>query len=220
MKTIITGGGKAVYFLCRAFLSKGWEVAVVNPDQEECEQMARKLRALVIKGDGSDPAILEDAGARGADAVVAATPDDATNLAVCQLAKIEFDVPRALAMVGDPDNEEIFRMLGITVFCATSVMASMIEQRAALEEITNLMPLAEGKVNITEMALSPDSPAVGRTLRDLALPPNSLIAVVMRDGKAIVPRGDTCLQASDRVILITLPDNHGPVIKIMTGESR
>ena len=219
MRVLIVGGSKAVYFLCRTFLAKGHQITVINRDPGECERMARHLKVTVIQGDGSDPTILEEAGAHGADAVLAVTPNDQDNLAICQLASMLFDVPRAVAMVHDPDNERVFQKLGVAAFSTTRTIASMIEQRTALDEITNLIPVGEGKVNITEIRLQPDSPVVGKTLRELSLPADSLIAVVMRGGEAIVPRGDTGLRAGDQVVLITLPANHGPVLKAITGET-
>lgn len=218
MRVIIVGGGKPVYFLCRTFLAKGHDVTVINRDRDECVQMARSLKTTVVHGDGSDPTILEEAGAHGADAVLSVTPNDQDNLAACQLARIEYGVPRVVALVKDPDNEEVFRKLGVTAFSTTRIIASMIEQRTALDEIVNLIPLGEGRVNITEVRLKPGSPVVGRALREVALPPDSLVAVVLRDGDAIVPRGDTVLRAGDRTVLISLPENHGPVLRAITGE--
>jgi len=218
MKVLIIGGGKPVYFLCRTFLAKGHGVTVINRNQQECVQMARRLKVTVLQGDGSDPAILEEAGAHGTDAVLAVTPNDQDNLAVCQLACMEYGVPRTVALVNDPDNEAVFQKLGVSAFSTTRTIASMIEQRTALDDITNLIPVGEGKVNITEIKLPADSPVIGKTLRDLGLPADSLIAVVLRNGDAIVPRGDTTLRTGDRVVLITLPSNHGPVIKAITGE--
>ncbi len=219
MKVLIIGGGKPVYFLCRTFSAKGHQVTVINRNPEECVQLARRLKVTVIRGDGSDPTILEEAGARGADAVLAVTPHDQDNLAACQLARLQFDVAHNLALVNDPDNEGVFQQLGVSAFSTTRTIASMIEQRTALDEITNLIPVGEGQVNITEIKLPAGAPVVGKTLRDLALPPDSLIAVVLRKGDAVVPRGDTDLQAGDRIVLITLPANHGPVIKAITGEA-
>jgi len=219
MKVLIIGGGKPVYFLCRTFLAKGHRVTVINRDQDECIQLARRLKVTVIRGDGSDPTVLEEAGAHGADAVLAVTPDDQDNLAACQLAKLQFDVEHNVALVNDPDNEKVFQKLGVTAFSTTGIIASMIEQRTALDEITNLIPVGEGKVNITEIKLQTSSPVAGKTLRELSLPSDSLIAVVLRNGDAVVPRGDTKLHAGDRIVLITLPANHGPVIKAVTGET-
>ena len=218
MRVLIAGGGKAVYFLCRTFLAKGHQVTLINRDHDECVQMARRLKATVVHGDGSDPTILDEAGAHGADAVLAVTPHDQDNLAICQLAAVQYGVPRTVAMVNDPDNEEVFQKLGVAAFSTTRTIASMIEQRTALDEITNLIPVGEGKVNITEIRLQPDSPVVGKTLRGLSLPADSLIAVVLRNGEAVIPRGDTELRAGDQIVLITLPANHGPVLRAITGE--
>jgi trk system potassium uptake protein len=219
MKVAIVGGGKPVYFLCRTFLAKGHQVTLINRDQEECIQMARRLKVTVVCGDGSDPTILEEAGTRETDAVLAVTPNDQDNLAVCQLASLQYGVPRTVALVNDPDNEKVFQKLGVVAFSTTRTIASMMEQRTALDAITNLIPVGEGKVNITEVKLLPTSPVVGKTLRDLSLPMDSLIAVVLRNGDAVIPRGDTELRSGDRVVLITLPANHGPVLRAITGET-
>ena len=219
MKVMIVGGGRPVYFLCRTFLAKGHQVTLINRDQDECVRMARRLKATVVHGDGSNPGILEEAGAHGTDAVVAVTPNDQDNLAICQLASMQYEVPRTIALVNDPDNEKVFQKLGVTAFSTTRTIASMIEQRTALDEITNLIPVGEGKVNLTEIKLQTTSPVVGKTLRELSLPPDSLIAVVLRSGEAVVPRGDTALRAGDQIVLITLPANHGAVLRAITGET-
>lgn len=218
MRVIIVGGGKTLYFLGRNFASKGYEAAIINKDPEECLRLARQLTVEVICGDGGDEHILEQAGARKADAVLAITPRDQDNLVICQLAALQFGVPRTIALANDPDNVEIFEQLGVSAFSTTNIVGSLIEQHAALEEITNLLPVGEGRVNVTEILLSPDAPVAGRQLKEIVLPENTLVAVVIRDGKPIVPRGDNDLQAGDTVVLITLPENHGAALKIITGE--
>ncbi|MEW5722687.1 MAG: TrkA family potassium uptake protein [Thermodesulfobacteriota bacterium] len=220
MKVLIVGGGKPLYYLCRNFTAKGFEVIVINRDRAECVQLARQLAATIVCGDGSDPSILEEAGARGADAVLAITPNDQDNLVICQLAARQYGVPRTLALANDPDNAEVFEKLGVSAFSTTQILGSLIEQRASLEQITNLLPVGEGRVNVTEIVLDDDSPVAGKLLKDLALPENALVAVVIRDDRPIVPRGATGLSVGDRVVLITLPENHGPVLKAFTGEPR
>jgi trk system potassium uptake protein TrkA len=220
MNTLIVGGGKLVYFLSRTFASKGYQVTIVNRDKTECVWLARHLKATVVYGDGSDPRILEEAQAAGTDAVLAVTPNDEDNLAICQLARLRFNVPKTLALVNDPDNEEVFRKLGVTTaFSTTRLLSNLIEQKAAFEDITSLAPLADGKVNITEVILDEAAPVIGRALTDVGLPPDSLIAGIIRDEQPIIPRGITTLQARDRLIVITLPENHGRVLKMLTGDT-
>jgi len=186
----------------------------------ECVQLARQLSAMVVCGDGSDPGILQEAGAMGADALLAVTPNDQDNLVICQLASLQFGVPRAVALANDPENAEVFQSLGVSAFSTTHIIGSLIEQRASLEQITNLLPVAEGRVNVTEILLDNVSPVAGKLLKDIELPENALVAVVIRDSQPIVPRGASRLLAGDRVVLITLPENHGPVLKAFTGEQK
>jgi trk system potassium uptake protein TrkA len=182
--------------------------------------LARQLSATVVCGDGSDAGILKDAGAMGADAVLAITPFDQDNLVICQLASLKFGVPRTVALANDPDNAEMFEKLGVSSFSTTRIVGSLIEQKASMEQILNLLPVGEGRVNVTEIVLDANSPVAGKLLKDIHLPANALIAVVIRDNQPIVPRGANDLRAGDRVVLITLPENHGPVLKTITGEGR
>ena len=68
IRTIIIGQRPSVYFLARQFLKKGHHTTIIHPDQEGGSQLARKLAATVLIGDGSEPQVLEDAGIRRADA--------------------------------------------------------------------------------------------------------------------------------------------------------
>jgi len=220
MKVLIVGAGKTLYFLCRNFTAKGYEVIIINRDRGECVQLARQLSAMVVCGDGSDATILKEAGAMGADVVLAITPNDQDNLVICQLASIQFGVPRAIALANDPDNVDIFEKLGVSAFSTTHIVGSLIEQRASLEQIINLMPVGEGRVNVTEIMVEPDSQVAGKLLKDVDLPENTLVAVLIRDNQPIIPRGPSMLMGGDRVVLITLPENHGRALKAFTAERK
>jgi len=127
-------------------------------------------------------------------------------------------VPKTLALANDPDNAEVFEELGLSAFSTTRIVGSLIEQRASLEQITNLLPVGEGRVNVTEIILDANSPVAGKLLKDIDLPGNALVAVVIRNGQPIVPRGASQLLGGDRLVLITLPENHGPVLRVFTGD--
>lgn len=208
-----------MFFLCRNYAAKGFRVFIINRNLDECEEMAKQLKAVVIHGDGSNAKILQDAGIMSADALLAITPHDQDNLIICQLAAQKFKVSRAIALANDPENVEIFEKLGIKAFSTTQIVSSLIEQRATFEEITNLLPIKEGKVNITEIVIGKNSPVAGKQLKDILLPENSLIAVIIRNENTIVPRGNSELHIKDRVIAISVPQNHGIVLRALTGEN-
>jgi len=220
MKALICGEGKSLYFLGRAFLAKGYSATLVTPNAKDAEQLARRLNALVIAGNGSEPAVIEEAGAIEADVVVAATPHDHDNLAICQIASTRFDVPQVLALVNDPDNEESFADLGIPAVSATHIMVDMLERRAASSEISTILPLGEGKLTLAEVTLSADAPVVAKRVMDLALPPDALLVSVLRGHEALIPHGQTVLECNDKVIVITSPESHGQTLRALTGEGR
>jgi trk system potassium uptake protein TrkA len=221
MNILVVGGGKITYFLVRTFTAKGHHVTVINRDQEEGIQLARRLKATIVCGDGSDPQILEEAGAYTVDVLLAVTPNDQDNLIICQLADKWFHVPRTLALVNDPENEEVFVKLGISAaFSTTRILSSLIEQRVSFDDITNLIPVGEGRINVTEIVLQETSPVVGKTLQNIGMPENSLVASILRNNQPIIPRGATVLQASDRLIVVTLSENYGQVLKMFSDENR
>jgi trk/ktr system potassium uptake protein len=222
MRVILIGGGETIetiYFLARLFARRRSQVTVVNPYPAEAQMLARRIEGTVILGDGSDPTVLEDAGARRADMVLSLTPYDPDNLIACQIAQRVYGVPRTMALVNDPDNEEVFRQLGISlVFSATRVIGSLIEGQTVFDEITHLFPAAEGRLHVTEVVLGEDAPAVGQTLQELDLPEGSLVAAIIRGEQAVVPGGGSRLQIADRLIVIALPERQEELLRVLTGE--
>jgi len=220
MRVILIGGGKTVYFLAKQFLSKGYHLTIITRDPAEAKWLSEQVPALVLLGDGSSPDLLEEAGARRAEVVVSLTPHDQDNLVACQLAGQMFGVARTVALVNDPENEAIFAQLGIGVaFSATRLITNLIEQQVSFEDITNLIPLDDGRVNVTEVTLGPAAPAVDKSLQELDLPAGSLITCILRDDEVIVPRGTSRLRVADRLILITLPESHGKTLRCLLGQA-
>ena len=219
MKIILIGGSKLAYFLAKQFASKNYYTTIINPDWEEARNLARNLKATVIHGEGSNPAILAEANAYQADVLLSLTTRDEDNLIACQIAQREYGVPRTIALVNDPENQQIFEKLGISVaFSATQIIANLIEQQTATGDIQNLLPIAEGKVNVTEIALEPNNPIVNRTIDDIKLPEGTLIACILRQGEVIVPSGENMLQALDRLVVIGQPESYGQMMRLLCNE--
>lgn len=221
MRAIIVGGEKIAYFLARSFIDKGYHVTIIDRNEEECRNLSRSLKATVVLGEGSEPKILEEAGAARAHVLIAVTPHDQDNLIACQIASRRFGVPRTLALVNDPENAEIFRSLGISAAISTTdVMTLLIEQHADFDEIRNLLPVAEGRVNVTEITLSESAPIIGKALHEVSLPEGSLVACILRGADVVVPRGGSRFQNGDRLIVISLPEKQGEVLRLLLGDAK
>lgn len=219
-RIIIVGGNKSVYFLARQFIQRGDHVTIINRHPIHSKELAQQTKATVVLGDGADIGRLEEAGARRADVVLALTSHDQDNLIICQIAKKIFGVPRTLGLINDPDNEVVFQKLGVdVVFNKTKVIVSMIDQIAHFEDIATLMPIAQGRINVTDVVLDSASPAVNKSLQELELTEGSLIACIVRDDEMVVPRGSTRLLVGDHLILISQPETQEKDLIVLCGAS-
>ncbi len=218
MRVILIGTDKLTYFLGRRFTSKGYFITIITPDEAISVDLSRRLKATIITGDGSDPKVLQAAGAYEADVLLALTDKDQDNLIACQVAKDRYGVPRTVALVNDPDNREIFEELGVSVaFSATEILASMIEQQTTSTDVLNLVPVTGSGVTITEVLLEESAPAVGKAIKDIALS-EAVVACVVRRGHVITANRRTHLMAGDRVLLISKDDHYGQAQRALTGE--
>jgi trk/ktr system potassium uptake protein len=219
VRVFIFGGGKLAYYLSRGLMSKGHSVTLIDRDSGECRWFARRLKAVVVNGDATVPKVLEEAEVSGADMLLALTPNDEDNLVACQIAQREFHLASVFSVVNDPENEEVFHRLGIpSTFSTTAMITSLIEQRTQVDNITNLTPVVDGRLSLTELRLEPDSPALDCPLSELGLPPGSLVISVVRDGEVIVPNGSTTLHAGDLVAFVVDPAGYPTVLKRLAAK--
>jgi trk system potassium uptake protein TrkA len=219
MYILIAGAGKIGYFLAKRLIANKHTVSIVEKDMGVCEAIAKELEALVINGDGCDPRILEEAGIERADVVAAVTGDDEDNLIICQLAKERFNIGRTVGRVNNPDNEHTFSELGIDVpVDSTKIIAKVIEEEASFSDFVNLMSFKRGKLAIVRVDLPEDSPVINKEVKDIQLPPDSVLVSIVRGEEVIVPKGDTVLKAGDDVIALTLIGNEPQLLNLLVGK--
>ena len=218
MKVILVGSGRILYYLARQFSHKEYGVQIVTPAEEDARELSQRLNRPVLAGDATDPRILEDAGAFRADVVLALTPNDEDNLAVCQIARQTYKVPRTIALVNDPENEEVFHKLKVSVaISATRILSIILEEQAGFEEIGKMVSVAQGTVSVAEIVLREDSPAAGLSIESLALPEEALIGGVIRGGKVLIPKGGSQLLSEDRLILVATASSMDEAVRLLVG---
>jgi trk system potassium uptake protein TrkA len=219
MYILIVGAGKVGYFLAKRLCASKNTVSIVEKDKQICEDIAKQLDLLVINGDGCDPEILEEAGAKRADVVAAVTGDDEDNLIVCQLSKELFGTRRTVGRVNNPDNERVFAELGIDVpVDATMIIGKIIEEEVSFSDFVNLMSFKRGKLAIVRVDLSPDSPVINKELKDIGLPQDSVLVSILRGEQVIVPKGNTVLMSGDDIIALTIVGNESQLLNLLLGK--
>lgn len=205
MYVLIIGGGKVGARLAALLLSGGNRVKVIEVRREELPALERDLPLdAVLRGNGTDPLVLETAGIRQANVVAAVTGTDEINLVAAGLARFEFGVPRVIARVNDPKNAWMFTpKMGIDVVLnQADLLAHLIAEEMSLGEMMTLLKLRKGEYSLVEEKVHPDSTAAGVAIRDLALPAECVVTAVIRKGTLLIPRGDLVLQPSDEVLAL------------------
>jgi len=218
MNIFIIGGNKEVYFLTKAFISKGYHITIINQDQEFCKKMSRNFKATVVVGDGSKPYMLEESGIAYADMVIALTEYDPDNLVICQIANKIYGISRTFAVVNDPENIDIFKALGVDTVISTSFIISLlIEQRAVVDDIQNLIPIGEGRVALMEVDVDKTHPIVNRMIKDIPFPDDAIVSCILRDNNAFIAKGNTIIEVNDRLIIMSDPKVQSDVLKLIRG---
>jgi trk system potassium uptake protein TrkA len=208
MYAIVAGGGKVGYYLAKELVEQGHEVLVIERDARQCAFITEDLGNVVMHGDAAEASVLAEAGTGRADVIVAVTGDDEDNLVISQVAKSHFQVPRTIARINNPKNEQIFRLLGINAtVSSTDVILGVLEQELPAQSMVPLLRLRHADVEVVEAILDADAPVVGKAVRDLGLPAECTIAVIIRGGVALFPTPETRLAGGDEVIALTTTRN-------------
>jgi trk system potassium uptake protein TrkA len=119
--------------------------------------------------------------------------------------------------VNDPRNEDLFRLAGVDLFISvTAMVARAIEYEIIPHEAMTLFTWHE-RMSVVEVDLPTDAPVIGLPLRKLDLPDNSLLAAIWREGEALIPDGNTTLQAGDEVFAITLKGREDELRQSLAG---
>jgi trk system potassium uptake protein TrkA len=215
MYIIIGGGGEVGYYLARNLLQQGHEVLLMEKDPVRVQTLSDELGQSIFKGDACEARVLEEAGARRADVVIAVTGEDEDNLVICQVAKQRFNVGRTIARLNNPRNDVLFQKLGIDVTVSpTRSILSLIETELPGRRFVMLMTLKRAGLEIVELNIPVISPVVGKKLSQINLPRRCNLALVIRDQEPIFPTGDTELQANDDVYALVTDEGEEELRRI------
>ena len=221
MKAIIVGGGKVGFYLAKTLAEHGHVATVIERRAERCQYIADQLDIPVICADGSTLDALTMARAEEAEALAGVTGRDEDNLIVCQLAKRHFGVARTIARINNPKNVDIMKKLGVDIpVSSTGTLASIIEREIDTSAIKQLLTINRGEGSITEITLPPNFKHNGKTLTQIALPQQSVLVAIYRDGAMLIPRGATVLMAGDRILVVCKDNAFHELVKALGVENR
>jgi len=205
MYVIVVGGGKTGSQLAAQLLAAGHEVKVVEGRPTVVERLKAELPAgTVALGDGSSPAVLEEAQVERAAVLAAVTGEDDTNLVVAAISRFEYDVPRIIARINNRKNAWLFtpEMGNDVTLNQTDLMAKLIAEEMSLGDMMTLLKLRRGEYSLVEEKVDPAALVVGKAVRELRLPEACTLVAILRKGELIVPHGDTVLEPVDELLAL------------------
>ncbi|WP_417570686.1 NAD-binding protein, partial [Parolsenella catena] len=138
MNIIIVGGGKVGSYLATLLGNRGYNVRIVESRKAVAQRLEEKLpEGSVVRGMGSSPDVLEEAGVLQADVIIAVTGDDEVNLVVAMLAKMEYGVNRVVARVNNPANAWMFdESMGVDIAVdQADIITKSVEEGLDMEDV-------------------------------------------------------------------------------------
>lgn len=213
MKIIIAGDGKVGAILTRQLSAEGYDLTLIDANLKVLESTEERYDIMAVQGNCASMEVLEQAGIREADLLIAVTNADEVNLLCCMTAHGMNPDIHTIARIRNPEyTEQIYKMQNLF---ALSMMINP-ERQAALE-IERLLKypgflkrdtFAKGRVEIVELRVEAGHKLCNIALNDLynIVKCKILVCTVIRNGKAVAPGGNFVLMEGDR-IFVTAPAN-------------
>jgi len=226
MRVVVIGAGEVGFDVARILAQEQHDVSVIDNDPEVIQRVQASLDVMAVQGSGTSASILEEAGIRDADMLIAVTAIDEVNIIACMMAD-RLDVPTTIARTRSDELTRTQSVLKAQDFGIDLVIHP--EESAAAEVVrlirrasaTDLLTFAEGRLHMVGIRLDEDAPVIGKTLQDVAQEHPEItfrIKAIARGIRTILPRGDEKLCAGDQVFVLTRPKYTTPVGRIMGKE--
>lgn len=214
MKAVIIGAGEVGYHIAKALSPKN-DVVIIEKD-EDAAKRADELDVLVIEGNGANADILSKV-LQNADLLVAVTGVDEVNIVACMTAKLitknknGWKDTKTISRVSNPDYIDSpvtsRAQVGVDLMiCPELALASEVADILSSPSAIDAEMFAEGKVKMTEFAISPGSKLVGKHMQDLRLADSCIVSAVFRENEIIIPHGDDLIKANDHMVVVGKPD--------------
>ena len=214
MNIIIAGDGKVGSLLTRQLSAEGHDITVIDSDAQVLQSSVERYDVISVHGNCASMGVLQQAGVKDADLLIAATSADEVNLLCCTTAHALNPKLHTIARIRNPEyTEQIYRMRNVfglsMVINPENQAATEIDRLLKYPGFLRRDTFAKGRTEIVELRVDGNSKLNNVRLMDLRtiLKCQVLVCAVLRDGNAIAPKGDFVLKEGDRVFFTALSQN-------------
>ena len=209
-RVVILGGGNVGLAVAKALEGRAERLRarVIEKSRACAERAADELeRTIVLNGDGMNSDLLAEAGIERADAILAVTDDDNTNLLASVRAK-QAGCPMAIALVNDPTLVPLMEPLKIDAYInprATTV--SSILRHIRHGRVRGVYSIGDAEAEVIEAQILSPSSLAGRQIRDIDFPEGVLVGAVEKNGEMLKPTGSTRIDEGDVIVVFALAND-------------
>lgn len=202
MRVIIMGCGRVGEQISQLMAAEGHDVAVIDYDPAALARLGPAFRGRRLQGLGFDRKVLLAAGIEQAEAFAATSSSDNANIVAARLARNVFHVPKVVARLFDPQRAEVYQRLGLVTISSTTWGAERIYELLTHGDLDPVHSFGSGEVCL----LLAEVPIhlVGRTVANLTIPGEIIVAALTRDGRASIPAAGVQFRAGDALHLVVL----------------
>lgn len=220
MNIIIAGDGKVGSMLTRQLSSEGYDVTVIDSNSQVLQSSVERYDVISVHGNCASMSVLQQAGVRDADLLIAATSQDEINLLCCTTAHSLNPRLHTIARIRNPEyTEQIYRMRDVfglnMIINPEDQAASEIERLLKYPGFLRRDTFAKGRTEIVEIRVNAGSKLCNVQLMDLRniVKCQVLVCAVIRGGSAVAPKGDFTLREGDRIFATALSQNLTTLLK-------
>ena len=219
---MVLGGGKITYYLARMIIPVGIHMTIFELDPDKARNLSEQFpRADVILGDGTDQDLLEEQGLSQMDAYISLSNRDEENLMTGMYAA-RCGVPKIIAKNTRTAYADLLSKLGLdsilspqSITCSTILRYVRAREHSKGTQIERLYRLADGRAEAIEFIARQGDAYIGIPLKDLSMHSGTLVAVIVHQGKVIVPFGNDKIEAGDHVVIISRESGLGDLNEVI-----
>jgi trk system potassium uptake protein TrkA len=212
LKVLIVGAGEVGFHIAGHLAKENKDVVVIDKDPAAIRRVSESIDVQVVNGSGSSPVILQEAGIKEADILLAVTDSDETNLVACLSANLISPTTKKLCRIRHADYDEYHGILREQAPHIDTIINPEIEVVKAIERLIHVPgaveveEFADGRVKFVGVYLDKSARLNGVSLSDIYAKTGKqspLISAVVRDEELIIPRGNHILRAGDLIYFIS-----------------
>lgn len=208
-KVILCGGGRVSYYLADLLEKDGVSVRIIDSSETRCRELAALLPdTVVVHGDATDQALLENEGLSDCDALVTLTGLDELNM-ITSLYGSSRGIPQVITKLSHSENRKIIDSLALgsivcpKELCCSTIVRYVRAMRNQTGAAVSLHTIADGQAEAVEFLVDKHTRNCGKPLKELKLRPNVLIASISHGAESEVPSGNSVFQEGDSLVVVT-----------------